>query len=410
MMTKRWIAIALAALCLAGCQTSVPEATQEAYERWDEARAKVLYGVAREHLSVGQLDQARRKAVAALALKEDYHLARTLLAKVYIEQGHYGAAIGQLKQVLDARPKAAGVYYLVGVAQEKAGLLAEALASYRRCQTIEAVVTAGMPVMTAQGLSAVTAATEVLVQMRQLRQAQLYVESYLPHGESSPGMYELAGRIAMMQEDYPRAARFYQQACDLDPKNRRYREALAACEFHSGHWAAALEALENLGESDGYTVPVWVHTMIGDCLMAVGRAYEARDAYFAASELRPADAGVWTNLAKAALAIDDTPRAILSSGHALKLDPGRLDASLLLGYALLKDAQHRRAVAVLTQAARSHPRSGTLRCLLGRAYEVEGDGAEAVRWYAAALRVEPENQLAKELLAKRPNRGKTKLE
>ena len=410
MMIKRWITIGLAALCLlAGCQTSVPEAKLEAYERWDGARAKVLYGVAREHLSVGQLDHARSKAVEALRLKKDYHLARILLATVHIEQGHYGAAIGELKQVLDARPNAAKVYYLLGVAQEKTGLMAEALASYRRCQTIEAAA-GSRGVMTAQGLSAVIAATEVLVEMRQLRQAQLYVESYLPYGESSPGMYELAGRIAMMQEDHPRAARFYQRASDLDPKNRRYREALAASEFYSGRWATALEALESLRESDGYTAPVWVHTMIGDCQMAVGRAYEARDAYFAASELRPADAGVWTNLAKAALAIDDAPRAILSSGQALKLDPGRLDASLLLGCALLKDAQHRRAVAALTRAARSHPRSATVRCLLGRAYEAEGDGAAALRWYAAALKVEPENQLAKALLAERPDRGRTKLE
>ena len=405
---KRWIVIAVTVGFVGGCGPSVPEAKQEAYEQWDAARAKVLYGVAREHLALGQLNHARIKAIEALALQQDYRAARILLAKVYIEQGHYRQAIGELNWTLEqdaslsaasGQAQAAEVHYLLGAAQEKAGLLADALASYRRCHTIET-----------SNVAPVMAAAEVLVAMKRLREAQLYVESYLPLADSARGMYELAGRIAMMQEDYLRAAGFYQQACDLAPKNIRYREALAACEFHAGRHAPALEVLQGLRELPGYTTPVWVHVMIGDCQMGLGRPHEARNSYYAASELRPSEAGVWANLAKADLALGDVQRAILASHHALKLDAASLDAAMLLGYALLKDGQGPRAIAVLAQGGASHPRSATMQCLLGKAYAAEGMDAEAVRCYAAALRAEPENLLAKELLAGQRDENAAKLE
>ena len=405
---KTWVVHCGTAWFVSGCGPSGPEAKQQAYEQWDAARAKVLYGVAREHLAVGQLERARIKATEALSLQQDYRAARILLAKVYIEQGRYRQAIGELNRALEqnaslpadgGQDQAAELYYLLGAAQEKAGLLADALESYRRCQTIET-----------SNVAPVMAAAEVLVAMKRLREAQLYVESYLSLADSARGMYELAGRIAMMQEDYPRGAGFYQQACDLAPKNIRYREALAACEFHAGRHRAALEALQGLTKSPGYKTPAWVHVMIGDCQIGLGRPYEARDSYYAASELKPSEAGIWANLAKADLALGDAPRAILASHHALKLDPASLDAAMLVGYALLKDGQVPRAVAVLTRGAASHPRSATMQCLLGRAYAAQGKGAEAVRCYAAALRAEPENQLAKELLAGQRDGNATKLE
>ena len=385
---KRWIAIATTVGMLSGCGPSVPEAKKEAYQRWNGARAKVLCGVARQHLEVGQLDGAAAKAGEALALDEDYTEARLLLGKVHIEQGQYPAAIIELERVLNKDPEAAEIHYLLGVAREKAGLLTEALADYRRCHAIQR-----------SHLPAIMAATEVLVTMERVREAQLYIESYLSLAGAEPGMYELAGRIAMMQEDYPRAATFSQQACNLDPKNLRYRETLARARFHAGEHAEALEALGELKAAGNYTVLAWVHTTTGDCLMALGRPHDARDAYHRAHELQPASAGSWVNLAKASLALGDTTRAALNARQALRLDPGNIDAPMLLGYALLKEGKTPLALKVLTEAVTAHPKNGTMRCLLGRVHAARGDNAEAVRCYAAALRAEPDNQLAKSLLA-----------
>ena len=386
--TKRWIAVAaITAAIAAGCGPPGPEAKEQARNRWTEARAKVLCGVGMQHLKTGQLQRAQNKAIEALALQEDYLEARILLAKVCIEQGHYEVAIRELDAALKQRPDLAEIHYLLGVAQEKGGLLQAALRSYRRAHAMDT-----------SNPSGILAATEVLVTMGRLREAQLYLDSYLHLAGSEPGMYELAGRVALMQEDYEQAARFYQQASDLEPRNVRYREALGRAQFHMGSYAAALEALDELKRVRDYAIPAWVHTITGDCQMALNRPYEARDAYYIASELSPSSPGVWANLAKAALALQDTPRAILTARQALNLDAGCLDALLVLGYALMRDGQIPRAVGVLQGAVAQHPNNGTVKCLLGRAYAAQGNGAEAARCYAAALRAEPDNALARELV------------
>jgi len=385
---KRWITVAaITAVIAAGCGPPGPEAKEQALNRWAEARAKVLCGVGMQHLKTGQLRRAQNKAIEALALQENYLEARILLAKVYIEQGHYQVAIRELDAALKQRPDLPEIHYLLGAAQEKAGLLEAALRSYRRAHALDTSDPSG-----------ILAATEVLVTIGRFREAQLYLDSYLHLAGSDPGMYELAGRVAMMQEDYEQAARFYQQASDLKPRNVRYREALGRAQFHAGSYAAALETLDELKRVRDYVIPVWGHTMIGDCQMALKRPYEARDAYYAASELHPSSPGVWANLAKAALTLQDAPRAILTARQALNLDAGCLDALLVLGYALLREGQIPRAVGVLEGAVAQHPNSGTVKCLLGRAYAAQGNGAEAARCYAAALRAEPDNALARELV------------
>jgi len=384
---KRIITGVIVLAALTGCNLkSVPQAKKEAYGRWYRTRAQILYGVAVEHFKAGRLDKARAKTLEALALVPDYWRARLLLGKIHIEQGRFTLAVDELTKVHQAWSKSAEVLYLLGVAQEKAGLLDEALISYRRSQALDSSNT-----------SAAIAAAEVLAAQGHLRQAQLYVESYLSLADGEPGMYELAGRLAMMRKEYDKAAEQYQQAWDLDYGNIGYLEALARAQFFAGRYQEAMESLQALTTASGYSAGAWVYTMLGDCYMAASRPHRARDNYLRASEMDPSTPGIWTNLARAALALGDEPRAILCARRALSLDATLLDATLLLGYALLRDGQITRSRGVLRQAMGRYPRSAELYCLLGRAHAAAGDEAEAMRCYARAMRIEPDNALAREL-------------
>jgi tetratricopeptide (TPR) repeat protein len=342
-------------------------------------------------MKVGQLDQARGKALEALALDEEFVEARILLAKVYIEQGHQTQAVKELTIVRQYAPQNAEVYFLLGVAHERSKQLDEALKCYRRAHALDN-----------NHLDAIMAATEVLVVQKHLREAELYIESYLHLAGNQAGMYELAGRISMMQEKYEKAARYFQHACDLEPGNPRYREALGRAQFHAGLYMASLETLESLEEveMEDYRVPVWALTMRGDCLMSLQRYRQARDAYHAASQRHPDDAGVWVNLAKVALALKDPPRAAVSARQALQQDAGRLEAKLLLGYALLQQDQPRQAAAEMHRVVHDHPDSALARCLLGRALAGMGRGDQAAEQYAAALKIDPDSALARELLSR----------
>ncbi len=382
--------VLLTAILLAGCNApTVAQAKRDAKQRWTDARAAVLYGVGVQHLEAGQLDYARNKAMEALALQEDYLEARVLLGKVYIEQGYYDLAHRELETALTLVPESRDVLYLLAVAQEKGGQLEEALKTYRRTHALD-------PSQTAP----IVAAAEVLVELGRAREAQLYLDSYLPLAGSDPSMYELSGRLAIMQGDPVQGARHFQRAVDLDPQNGRYIEALGRAQFHAGQHEAALDTLRELQRlrvPEG--VPAWAYIMMGDCQMALRRPADARDAYQQARDLDPQQAGPWSSLAKAAVAMGDLPRAILSARRALELDAASTDALLVLGYALVRDGQVDEALAVLQAATRIHPESGTLHCLLGQAHALRGDPDAAAKCYSAAVRAEPANAVARELLA-----------
>jgi len=386
---KRLIIITAVMAISAGCQTQNTQQVKiDAQKRWNHTRAQVLCGVGQEQLKAGQLEQARIKAMEALSLEEGFVEARMLLGKVYIEQGCYGAAIVELTKAMQQLPSSPDAIYLLGVAQEKNGQLEEALASYRHAQ-----------VLGNNSLPAIMAVGEVLAAMGRTREAQLHVESYLSLADNEPGMFELAGRLATMTGKHEQAATYFQQAYDLDSKNLRYKEALGRALFMAGKFQPAMEILKDLSETKDYASCGWVYSMLGDCYLAVGRPANARDAYQAAAEISPSSATAWTDLAKAALALGDLARAIIAANQALSLDAKCLDATLVLGYALVRDGQAVKAVGVLKQAAGDHKDSGTLLCLLGCAYAGEGDEIEAIKCYSAALKLEPGNPLARELFS-----------
>jgi len=386
---KRWIAAAIVLGAASGCdQGTFPEKKVEAQKRWFNTRARVLCRIAENRLSNGRLDAAAEAASQAVTLQPDYRDPKILLARVDIQQGRHAAAIERLKAIQKDEPPSSELAYLFGVAYEKSRKLDDALAEYRRAYALDE-----------SNLPAIKAAAEVLVAMGEVRRAQIHVDSYLPKAGEDPGMYELAGRLAMMCGEHDRAVTHYQRARDLDPDNLRYMEAVARAQHSAGQHAEVADTLEELLHRKDYSAGAWVHMMLGDSYLARGEPHRAFEAYFTASERAPQEPAVWSALARSALAMNDMSRAILAARRALRLEAGQLDATLLLGYALLREKQVDQAIQILTQATGRHPRSPMLRCLLGRAHAAGGNNAEAIRCYTAALRLDPANALARELLS-----------
>ena len=387
MVMKRWaLTLVVTTLVLGGCGTN--QRRIDAYKRWYGTRARALFGLAQEHLRVGQLDKARNKAQEALALDVNLTGAAILLAKVHIEQGHYKLAARQLKAFHQKYPKNPEAVYLLAVAQEKQGQLAEALAGYRRAHALQR-----------ENLSCVTAAGEVLVALGRLEEAELYIEGYLAEAPDEPALHELAGRVAMMSRKYAEAADRLAKACEIDYENARYAESLGRAQFLAGRHEESLDTFRRLLSRDGYKAPAWVYTKIGDSHMALGRPANARDAYHRACDMKSKDADTWADVAKAALALGDNVRATLAAREAMRIDPSHGEAILVLGCALVRSDQAGEARRVLTFSLAHFRDNATFLCLLGQACQAGGDHASARRHYRSAERLEPENELPKTLLA-----------
>jgi len=386
---KRAFLIAGVLALAAGCSTkTMSEAKQEAYARWHHTRAELLVNAARQHYEDGQVSEAQRRLEEALGFEDDNVPARLLLARVYIEQAEYVRAMSQLQWVQGHRGEDPESVYLLGVALERQNRLEEALEQYQRAFALDR-----------QNVAPLLAGTEVLVALGRVREAGTYLESYLALAQENVAAYELAGRIAMLEGRYAAAAGYYEQAGALAPDNRFYREAQGRALLQAGQPERAVDVLEPLARATDEPLSALTETVLADAYLAAGRAEQARRHYQAVLERAPEDGGAWANLAKAALWLDDLPRAVLAARKALHLEPGRQDAALLLGYALMRGGQADEAAKVLRRYASQHGGSAALLCVLGRAEAAGGRPETARRCYERALELEPEDTAARALLA-----------
>jgi len=392
---NKWIFAGILVLIAAGCQgagTPFSEQQLDAQTRWSKARASVALRVAENRLSAGALDEAYKSAKQAIALEPDRFEPKIVLGRVLIEKGRFTEAAAIFKEICQSRPKDVKAVYYLGVAQEKNGRLEDALATYRRAYGLDE-----------SDVAPIKAAAEVLVAMDQPRAAMLQIESYLSKAQNDTGMYELAGRLALMGKEYDKAVDYFQQALDMDSQNVHYTELLARAQHSAGRYESLVDTLTSLIGRKDYQTATWVYLMLGDAYMAQHCGKEAFNAYFTASEREPGRVEVWLSLSRAALTMNDLPRAVASAQRALQVSDSDINAQLLLGYALLRDGQPARAILVLTEAAADHPSSSTLQCLMGRAHAAIGQKAEAIRCYTVALRLEPGNVVARQLLQSSSN-------
>jgi tetratricopeptide (TPR) repeat protein len=383
------LAAVLVLALAAGCnQPDMERSKSDTYTQWAEARADIQRKLAFDNYQHGQLKDAHKNATEALSLVKNDSPLRLLLAKVNLEMGRYEDAMVQLRTLAGDLPREGEIHYLTGVALEKQGRLAEALSSYNLAYELDNA-----------NLSAVEAAAEVLVSLGRLSEAQTHLETHMDEARNGPGTYELAGRLAMLAEQYDKAEIYFQQAADLDGNNKRYPEMVIAARYAAGKHRQVLGNLHDLIARRNGDVPSWLYVMQGDCKMALGQPAGAAPAYLAATRLDPNNPGVWAALARAALASHDVGRAIQAAGEGCRIEPDHLESATLLGFALLRAERPAEALTVLQKAAEAHPADGMLQCVLGRAYQAAGNSDRARKCFQRALQLEPNNVTAKTLLA-----------
>ena len=377
------------ALAMVGCAGPHNPTKEEARARWNEARAGVLVQGGEGQFTAGDLEGAAASAREALALSPDQVGARMLLARVHIEKGSYTAAMDELTHVAVQKPTDDRVPYLQAVVHERRGRYAEALALYEKAEALAP-----------RNGAYVLAAAEMLVALGRGEEALALVESKLDTVDEVGGAALLAGDLAMVVGRPARAVEHYRQARALEPTDVGLLEKLARARFFAGHYRQSARLLAELAAEEPYDKSPWVHTMLGDALLAVGQIRQARDAYHRVTELDGEQHRAWVNLATAALACKDFPRAALAARRAQELDPSSVEAAVLHGYALLAQGNADEAEQLLLRASADHPADPMLQCLLGRSYSAMGRSDEAQDRYQATLDLDPDNRIAQDMMSR----------
>lgn len=387
-MLKQLFTITVAGLLLVGCGENKQTGKQQMTQQWQDARAGVQYGLARQQYESGNLNNARQSVDQALLLNPLHVEAMILSARISIEQGHLELAEQTLTQAIETAPGEAEVDYLLGVIDQRWQRPERALEHYRAAVR-----------KNPKELAYVLAEAETLVVLNRVNEALALLSGKVVYFENSATIRDAVGQLLVQQGHYPEAVEMLRRANSLAGTDQAIREHLALAMYYNRQWRESADLLARLVTDPQYAQRADLHIALGECYMELNRARDARNAFDTATVLEPAAAGGWIRLAKAAMALEDYRRTHLSLRKAMSLEPSNSEIHLLYGYLRLREERLADALTSFNRAYTLDRTDTVSLCMIGYVLEKMGRQAQAMNYYAQALQLKPNDELASRLMA-----------
>jgi tetratricopeptide (TPR) repeat protein len=383
------MAAALMMGCASGKGPKEPTAKETMHTQWNNARAGVLFNLAKQQFESGNLDDARKSLNDALSLAPENAAIHILSARVSIERGNLELAERELQAARTLDEKNGEADYYSGIIYQRWQRPETALEMYEKAA---AKAPAELAYMLARA--------EMLVDLNRQDQALDLLKDKLGYFDNSAPLRDAVGQLLMRKGQYAEASGVLRQAAVMAPDEANVREHLAVALYQAKEYSEAAALLEKMMREEGFAKRGDLVTALGECQLMLNRPREARDSFETASALEPGAVSSWLNLAKAAMAINDPARAEMSLRKALSMDGQSPEAQVMLGYLRLKQDRLEESLAAFRKAASLDAKDPVAVCMSGYVLEKQGKPAEAAALYAAALKIRPNDELASALLAK----------
>jgi protein O-GlcNAc transferase len=202
-----------------------------------------------------------------------------------------------------------------------------------------------------------------------------------------PARFRLAV-IALQQGRFQDAIVGLTRALEIEPGNRRYREALGQAHASAHRYSDAASAYRTLLEEDASDPDHWFG--FASALQAQGAHHDAAQAWEALTQRDPQRADAFNNLGNCRRLLGEAARAQDAYERALAVQPGNVEALVNLGTLLRSQGEHTRALALLREAVAIAPDSTTALVNLGALLLDEGYPQGAANVLERALKLAPD--------------------
>ncbi|POR52188.1 putative O-linked N-acetylglucosamine transferase (SPINDLY family) [Paraburkholderia eburnea] len=202
-----------------------------------------------------------------------------------------------------------------------------------------------------------------------------------------PAHFRLAV-IALQQGRFQDAIVGLTRALEIEPDNRRYREALGQAYAFAHRHADAASVYRTLLEADASDPDHWFG--LASALQAQGAHHDAAQAWEALTQRDPQRADAFNNLGNCRRLLGEAEHAQNAYERALAAQPGNVEALVNLGTLLRSQGQHAQALAMLREAVAGSPDSTAALVNLGALLLDEGDPQEAANVLERALKIAPD--------------------
>lgn len=375
----------LAAGLLSGCGPGQAglEARAKARERLNIVNAQLSRDQAVQALEAGQFEKATKEVGHAIAMHPTWAEYRVIEGRIFLETHRLEKAIKSFEKALELRPEYPDAHYYSGIVHQRWSDDMRAYDHYRSALEQQP-----------DQVAYLLAAAESLVALDQLDQAIHLLDSKLTYFEHNAAIHHLLGQIALLQDDPGNAAKMFAEAWRLRPEDDGLLEELARAQYESRSYGDCLRSVRQLQDRPAGN-RAELKRLQARCLAALERQVESRNLYIELTTLDPTNTELWIELGTVAWEIGDFHRMALCGARATALAPDRFEGYLLKGINERHHGNLSEAIVFLDQAADRAVATPLPHLLLGRVLDEHGDRERALEAYAAALRIDPDNESAK---------------
>ena len=170
--------------------------------------------------------------------------------------------------------------------------------------------------------------------------------------------------------------------------------------FYGKQFAESADLLTDLLASGKCDHRADLQITLGECQLQTARPADAVQSFQQASEEMPESTGVWLGLARAELESNNTRQAEFALRRCLALDDAGSQAHLFMGYIMLRENRLDDAYASFVEASRLDQNDTVSICMVGLTLDRLGRSRDAALWYQRALKLNPGDDMASQLLAR----------
>jgi tetratricopeptide (TPR) repeat protein len=359
----------------------------KANARWHELRSNSMLKLAQQQFDTGDLDQSEKTLVEAIGIDPANAPLHVLAGRIAIEHGELERAHDRFERALELNPKEVAALYYQGLVYQRWQQYQKAYDAYEKAYTIQS-----------DNISFLLAMGEMLVSLGKPNDAIALLEKKVTFFDQNSAIRSALGQLYYMKRDYPRAVEYLKQASNLAPDNLQMIENLANAQVMAGQYAEAVRHLERLVNEPAEHGRADIQQLLAMAYERSGRLDDAAHVYVQLTRNDPRNVAVWARLASLSLLRDDTSSALAAANRVMALDGARPDGYIIAALVWQKRGRYDQAVRLFDRAASLSPTNVDPVILRGIAQEHAGNKAAAASSYQEALRLDPKDIRAKNLL------------
>ena len=375
----------------AGCSApsaAHTEAVTAANQRWSDIRMAVNVKAAQQYFDAGDLGQAEATLLEGFSVNPNDARLHLLAGRVALERGQLERAHGRLQRAIELDAKLAEARYCQGIVLQRWQRHEAALDRYRQAYELRA-----------DNAAYLLAVGETLVELDRVDEAVELLSGKLVYFERNAVICLALGQLHVMRKEPEQATALFRQAMLLRPDDDAIAEELATALAACGRFDEAVDTLEPLCEKLTVHQRPGLWATLADALRQGGRVTEARAVARRLCDAGPEDADNWTRLGELAWLDQDPDSALAAARRAIAAEPERYEGHMLAGMVWQGRGRTAEALAMFDRAAELAPRSAEPLILRGITLQQAGKLSAAAEAYEQALRRQPGDDRASNLLA-----------